>query len=168
MAHKVPDYSAAIAGARSWRVAPTLWARMGGYLWSHAMLNPWPDGEEIAAACDAGHPAPAEECSCGVYAWESAERLLCSPYAPKDHQHIAGVVAGRGKVIRGYSGYWVASAAVVLAFFRDDHPSPVKEVLEGSGVFLPTKDEVAKVYDVPVIEYGDYNDFCDEYGLVRH
>lgn len=165
---RVPDYSAAIAGARSWRMAPTLWAKMGGLLWSHAMLNVWPDCEEIAAECDAGHPAPAEGCSCGVYAWQSAERLLRSPYAPQDHKHIAGVVAGRGRVIRGETGYWVAEGAVVLAFFDDGYPSPVREVLEGSGVYLPTKDEVAEVYGVPVIRYNEFDDFCDDYGLIRH
>ena len=164
----VPDYSAAIAGARAWRIAPTLWARMGGILWSHAMLNPWADGEEIVAVCDAGHPAPAPGCSCGVYAWETVKLLLQGPYAVKDHQHIAGVVAGRGRVIRGHAGYWVAEAAVVLAFFEDGYPVPVKEVLPGSGVYLPTKKDAAEAYGVPVIRYSDFNDFCDEYGLVRH
>ena len=163
----VPDYSQAIAGARSWRMAPTLWARLGGYLWSHAMLNPWPDGEEIVAKCDSGHPAPAPGCSCGVYAWKSAEVLRSTGYAVHNHQHISGVVAGAGRVIRGHSGYWVAERAVVLAFFRDPYPSPVKEVLEDTGVFLPTKKEVAEVYGVPVIGYEEFEDFCDDYDLLR-
>jgi hypothetical protein len=164
---RAPDYIGAIAGARAWRMAPSLWAKMGGLLWSHAMLNVWPDCEEIAAECDAGHPAPAEGCSCGVYAWQSAERLLRSPYAPQDHKHIAGVVAGRGRVIRGETGYWVAERAVVLAFFDDGYPSPVKEVMPDSGVYLPTKEEVAEVYRVPVIKHSDFDDFCDEYELIR-
>jgi hypothetical protein len=165
--YKPPDYMAAIAGARAWRMAPTLWARMGGLLWSHAMLNVWPDREEIVAECDAGHPAPAAGCSCGVYAWKSAEALLGTHYAPRDHKHIAGVVAGRGRVIRGHAGYWVAERATVVAFFDDGHPSPIKEVYPGSGVYLPTKEEVAEAYGVEVINYGDFEDFCDEYELIR-
>src|SRR3954469_21648207 len=119
MSDRPPDYMAAIAGARAWRLAPTLWAQMGGYLWSHAMLNPWPDGEEIVAVCDDGHPAPAKGCSCGVYAWNDPNTMHRRRYAPTDHVHIAGVVAGRGRVIRGQAGYWVAERAVVLAFFDD-------------------------------------------------
>jgi len=132
------------------------------------MLNPWPDGEELVAVCDAGHPAPAPACSCGVYAWESAELLQRGSYAVRDYQHIAGVVAGAGRVIRGYAGYWVAERAVVLAFFEDDYPAPVKEVLSGSGVYLPTKKDAAETSRVPVIRYSEFNGFCDEYGLVRH
>jgi len=79
---RTPDYMAPIAGVRAWRLAPTLWAKMGGILWSHAMLNPWPDGEEIVAVCDAGHPAPG--CSCGVYAWETVKLLLQGQYAVRD------------------------------------------------------------------------------------
>ena len=64
-------------------------------------------------------------------------------------------------------GYWVAERVVVLAFFRDPYPSPAEEVLEGSGVYLPTKEEAARVYDVPIIAYEDFEGFCDEYDLIR-
>src|SRR5215204_2955046 len=130
----IPDYSAAIAGARAWWLAPNLMARMHGYLWSHAMLKAWPIGKEMVAECDSGHPAPAKNCSCGVYAWKSADLLLGSGYVVHDHKHISGVVGGAGRLVRGYSGYWVAERAVILAFFEDGCPSPVKEVLPGSGV----------------------------------
>jgi len=162
---RTPDYSRAIAGARAWRLAPTLWARMGGLLWSHAMLNAWTDREEKVAECDMGHPAPAEGCSCGVYAWQNVDVMRREGYAPKDHQHIAGVVAGRGRVIRGGLGYWVAESAVVLAFFDDGYPSPAPD---DSGVPRPTKAEAVEAYGLPVIRYDDFNDFCDDYGLIRH
>jgi len=163
----VPDYSQAIAGARAWQMAPTLWARTGGILWSMAMLNHWRDGEEIVAKCDAGHPAPAPACSCGIYAWRNVELMFQTGYNPSDHRVISGVVAGAGRVIRGDMGYWVAERVVVLAFFRDPYPSPAEEVLEGSGVYLPTKEEAARVYDVPIIAYEDFEGFCDEYDLIR-
>jgi len=88
-------------------------------------------------------------------------------YNPSDHRVISGVVAGAGRVIRGDMGYWVAERVVVLAFFRDPYPSPAEEVLEGSGVYLPTKEEAARVYDVPIIAYEDFEGFCDEYDLIR-
>ena len=162
-----PDYMAAIAGARAWRLAPNLWAKMGGHLWSKALLHVWSDGEEVVAKCDLGHPAPAKRCMCGVYAWYDVDLMQRNGFAPGDHKTIAGVVAGRGRVIRGHRGYWVAERAVVLAFFDDGHPAPKTEVLEGSGVYLPTKKSAAEAYGVPVIKYEDYEDFCDEYGLIR-
>jgi len=141
---------------------------MAGYLWSKAMLNVWPDGQEKVADCDVGHPAPAKGCSCGVYAWYSPELMHSHGYAPHDHTNIAGVVAGAGRVIRGGAGYWVAEKAVVLAFFDVGYPSPVREAMPGSGVYLPTKAEAVEAYGVPVIRYDEYDDFCDDYGLIRH
>jgi hypothetical protein len=163
-----PDYTSAIAGARAWRLAPNLWAKMGGFLWSKAMLNAWPNGREVLAECDVGHPAPAKGCMCGIWAWNDPETMHHRGYAPKDHSDISGVVVGRGRVIRGEIGYWVAERAVVLAFFDDGYPSPKKEVMPGTGIYLPTKEDAAEAYGVPVIRYSDYDDFCDEYGLVRH
>lgn len=167
MVDRPPDYSAAIAGTRAWRLAPNLWARIGGHLWSHAMINVWPDAQEKVAECDRGYPAPAEGCHCGVYAWCNPELMHKHSYAPTDHKRIAGVVAGAGRVIRGEIGYWVAERAVVLAFFDDGYPSPIKEVLPDSGAYLPTKKDAAEAYSVPVIRYDEYEDFCDDYGLIR-
>lgn len=169
MNDRLPDYAAAIAGARAWRLAPSLWAKMEGLLWSTAMLHAWPDAGEAVARCDMGHPAPAKHCSCGVYAWNDPDTMYDRGYAPKHHTDIAGVVAGAGRVIRGHIGYWVAERAVVLAFFDDGYPSPEPiEILPGSNIYLATKEEAAEVFDVPVIRYEDYDDFCDEYGLIRH
>ena len=162
---KTPDYMAPIAGARAWRLAPSLWARMGGFLWSHAMINVWPDGEVKIAECDVGHPAPAKGCSCGVYAWYRPDIMHKRRYAPTSHEHIAGVVAGRGRVIRGDIGYWVAEEVAVLAFFDDGYPSPVVHVQDG--IYLPTKADAAAAYGVPVIQYSEFEDFCDDYGLIR-
>jgi len=149
-------------------MAPNLWAKMGGFLWSHAMINVWPNAQEKVAECDLGHPAPAKGCMCGVYAWHNPDLMHQRGYGPTDHRHISGVVAGRGRVIRGDMGYWVAERVVVLAFFDDGYPSPVREVMPGSGVYLSTKEEAAEVYGVPIIRYDEYESFCDEFDLVLH
>ena len=163
---RVPDYLAPIAGARAWKLAPSIWARMGGLLWSAAMINVWEDGKPHIAACDMGHPAPSPDCSCGVYAWVNPDAMKKSGYMPRDHEFIAGVVAGRGDYILGIDRpYWVAEEVAVLAFFDDGYPSP-KIQIQGD-VYLPTKEDCAKVYDVPIIKYSDYDDFCEYYGLVR-
>jgi len=163
----VPDYPAAIAGARAWRVAPNLWARQLGLLWSMAMTHPWENAKTIAARCERqDHEAPEENCSCGVYAWYTVDNLIAHGMRPMDHETISGVVAGWGGVIRGYGGYWVAEKVEVMAFFEDGHPSPQKEVLPGTGVYLPTKEECAEVWSVPVIAYSEYEEFCRERNLI--
>ena len=169
MESKAPDYLAPLAGARSWKLPHNLWTMMGGCLWSAAMIHVWPDNEELVAKCDTGHKAPAPNCSCGVYAWFNPEIMQTNGYAPRDHTHISGVVAGRGDFIRGADApYWVAESAMVLAFLDDGYPSPKVETTPGSGVYLPTKTEIAEeVYGVELIKYHEFNDFCDEYGLVR-
>ena len=167
MTGKAPDYNGAIAGARTWRVAPTLWAKMGGILWAKVQTDVWPNSQMKIAECERGHPVPDEHCSCGVYAWCNEKVLHEMLFAPTDHTHISGVIAGAGGVIRGHNGYWVAEKVIVLAFFDDGHPSPKREVMPGSGVYLATKEEAAQVWGVPVIKYEEYEDFCDEYGLWR-
>jgi hypothetical protein len=164
---KVPDYAQAIAGARAWTLAPN-WgaAKLCGHLWSVSMNHFWKDGEEEVAKCDWGHPAPAKSCSCGVYAGYDPAALRRLGYNPRDHRSVSGVVAGARRVFRG-GDYWVAERVVVLALFMDKYPSPIKEVLPGSGIYLPTKLDAATVYNVPLIRFGEYNDFCDEYELIR-
>jgi hypothetical protein len=163
---QVPDYAQAIAGARAWTLAYNLWMKMGGMLWSAAALKRWENGKDQVAECDFRHAAPDPHCSCGIYAAYDPECLKRLGYIPSNHQSIAGVVAGCGTVIRG-GNYWVASRVRVLAFFEDGYPSPEREVMPGTGVYLPTKKEAAGVYNVPVIRYEDYDGFCDDYGLLR-
>lgn len=167
MADRVPDYMGEIAGVRAWRVAPTLWAKMGGLLWAKVQTDVWRDRETKVAQCESSHDVPHEDCSCGCYAWYTVEVMQRKKFIPTNHSTISGVVAGSGGVIRGYAGYFVAEQMTVKAFFDDGHPSPVIEVQAGSGVFLATKEEAAEVWGVPVIQYADYEAFCDELGLWR-
>jgi len=164
---RVPDYLAPIAGARSWRMAPTLLAKMNGILWSATMTHQWKDGEEQVAECSRhSHPAPAKGCTCGIYGWYTPELMHANGYGPTDFQHVSGVVAGAGRVYRGERGYWVAERVRVYAFFDDGFASPMEEVSEGSGVYLPTKEEAARIYDVDIIKYSEYEDFCSDRGLI--
>ena len=155
-------------GARAWKLPPNLWTMQLGPLWSHAMLHCWPkptdNGGEVVARCDTGHPAP--DCSCGVYAWYNPGLMKHRGYAPGDSEHISGVVAGAGRVIRGHGGYWVAERVVVLAFFDDGYPRSPRPVHPRVDIFLPTKEDVAEAYGVPVIRYEEYEEFCSDYGLM--
>jgi hypothetical protein len=97
---EAPDYVGRVAGARNWRVATTLWARMGGLLWAHAILEPWPTGKEYEATCVGvpDHVPPAADCSCGVWAFFNPELLTTSGYGVEDPRHVSGIVGAAGDV----------------------------------------------------------------------
>ncbi len=152
----VPDYTARIAGARSWRVANTLWARMGGLLWADAMLEPWPKGEEHEAACPAVcGDAPGEHCRCGIHGWFDYETMVKTWHPGEGFARVRGVVGARGGVWLHELG-WRAQYATVEAIF-DDVPDDALPIPKG---------EIAEAYGVPVIKPEEYADFCRERGLV--
>jgi hypothetical protein len=120
---RIPDYMGRMAGVRSWKVAPTLWAKMGGWLWSAANLGPWPDGEENVAVCETGHPTPAKGCSCGLYAfYDPASGLPYSTSARTEAGAVSGVIGVAGRIIPGDLAFR-AERAKVLALFDDPHDS---------------------------------------------
>jgi len=125
---------------------------MGGLLWSHAMLMPWPNGKEMVAECDMPHDVPTRGCKCGVWAWLDVETSIKEGYAPVDYHHVSGIVGAAGKVIRCERG-WKAQRAKVLAIFDDEHPTP--------------KEEIAEAFRVPVVSLEEYAGFCATMGLVR-
>jgi hypothetical protein len=151
---RIPDYMGRMAGVRSWKIAPTLWAKMGGYLWSAVNLGPWPDGEENVAVCETGHPTPAKGCSCGLYAFYDTSCGL--PYSlrhtPTDT--ISGVIGVAGRIIPGDLAFR-AERAKVLALLEDDSDTPKEEIAAAHG-------------GIPVIRLEDFADFCDWYGLMRY
>jgi hypothetical protein len=160
---EAPDYIGRIAGARSWRIAPTVWARMGGLLWSHAILDPWPDGEEHEASCHTElghrrpHEVPHEHCTCGILAFYDYETLVRSRFGPEDFRHVNGIVSAHGVTWFHDVGFRAQYARVEAIF--DDGVSDAA---------LPTpRSEIAEVYGVPIIGVADYEDFCDERGLIR-
>jgi hypothetical protein len=149
---RIPDYMGRLAGVRSWKIAPTLWAQMGGWLWSAAMLGPWEDGEETVAVCETGHPTPAKGCSCGLYAfYDTASGMPYSKSAKSEAGAISGVIGATDRIIPGDLAYR-AQRARVLALFEDSHDSPKAEIAEAYG-------------SIPIIRVTDFEDFCDWYGL---
>ncbi len=154
------DYIDRIAGARSWRVANTMWARMGGLLWADAMLEPWPVGEEFRATCTVTgipHEIPGELCSCGVWAWYTPEHLVnhWRGYNSEDCRRVTGIVSGAGVMWLHELG-WRAQQVRVEAIFKDDVPEEL----------LPTtKREISAAYDIPVIVPEEYATFCEKQGL---
>jgi hypothetical protein len=164
-----PDYIQPVAGVRIWRVAPNLWAQLGGLLWAPGIREPWPTGEEFEAACNKNpdHVQPAEGCMCGIYAFYSPNLAIAGDYWPKSwrpnfNRLVAGVVGAAGDVVLHEWG-WRASHATVVAIFGDFggniHGAPDSE--------LPMpRQEIADAYDASVISVSDYKAFCECEGLI--
>lgn len=73
----------------------------------------WTPGHELTAACEDGHDAPEEGCSCGIYAVpdeRAALRYLVGRNDPEDVHRVIGRVALWGWVLEAAAG-WRASHA---------------------------------------------------------
>lgn len=155
------DYINRIAGARSWRVANTMWARMGGLLWADAMLEPWPVGKEYEATCSLSkvpHETPGEHCTCGIWAWYNPMQLISHwhGYNSEDYRHVTGIVSGAGVMWLHELG-WRAERVRVEAILQDDIPEEM----------LPTtKRELSDAYGIPIIALAEYESFCEDRGLI--
>ena len=153
-----PDYIGLVAGVRTWRVANTMWARMGGWLWSWGALACWrpPHIEEWKEAeCTGGHRIPGENCSCGIYAFHTVAAMQ-RELGPRDrgdgYEHVSGVIAARGEIVEHEDGFR-AQYAKVLAIFSDSLDTP--------------KEEIAEEYHCPIIRPDEYDAFCADHGLIR-
>jgi hypothetical protein len=152
-----PDYSGLVAGVRTWRVANTLWARMGGWLWSWSMLDCWRKGEEYKEAeCRHGHRIPGYKCGCGIWAFFDpelmAKELSTSSMQGEPYDYVSGIIGAGGDIVEHELGFR-AQYAKVFGIFSDEWPTP--------------KDEIATMYHCPVIAPDDYDAFCTERGLIR-
>src|SRR5215211_5613535 len=161
MVEKAPDYVGRVAGARTWRVATTLWARMGGLLWAHNILEPWPTAREYEATCvgnvgNPDHVPPVAECSCGIWAFLNPSLLTTSGYGLEDPRHVSGVVSAAGWVEVAEFG-WRAQHASVEAIFAEGSADEMLPV---------TRVEIAEAYGIPIIRRDDYGAFCETRGLI--
>jgi hypothetical protein len=152
-----PDYFDLVAGVRTWRVANTMWARMGGWLWSLAMTDCWRKGEEWKEAeCRYGHRIPGDNCACGIWAffdYETMTKELPSlSHHGEPYEYVCGIIGAGGDIV-GHELGFRAQYAKVLAIFSDEWPTP--------------KGEISKMYHCPVLAPTDYDAFCDEHGLIR-
>src|SRR5215213_4360699 len=154
---EAPDYTARGAGVRIWRVAPNLWAQLGGLLWAPNVKEPWPVGEEYYASCPASpdHAPPEEACACGLYAFYTPPLAEEGGYwpregAPRYNRLVAGVVGVAGDVVLAETGMR-AGRASIEAIFTDGAPD----------VELPIpRPELAAAYGAQVIDSTDYEAFC--------
>lgn len=106
-------------------------------------------GEEI----ETKHSAPAEACTCGIYATVNLNELIRQyrPYA----QRCIAVIAAEGQTIIGDRGMRTAAARIVAYWHRDDDDAAKKafSVCEGAK-FFDDVSEVLAAYNFP--EYGKW------------
>jgi hypothetical protein len=160
---QVPDYIDRVAGVRIWRVAPNLWAQLGGLLWAPSMKEPWPTGEEYVASCshNPDHVPPVEGCMCGIYAFYNpalADKggYWHNPHAALFNRLVSGVVGGAGDVVLHEQGL-LAERVKVEAIFADGAPD--------ADLPIP-RDEIARAYNADLIYAQDYEAYCETRGLI--
>jgi hypothetical protein len=156
-----PDYYGLVAGVRTWRVANTMWAKMGGWLWSLAMLDCWRKGVEWKEAeCPVGHRIPGDACACGIWAFYNPT-LMTRELGPvrggpdEPYEYVTGIIGGGGDVVPHELGFR-AQYAKVLGIFSDKWPTP--------------KEEIAEQHDCPILAPEEYDAFCEQhpqYRLIR-
>jgi hypothetical protein len=161
---EAPDYVNRAAGVRIWRVAPTLWAQLGGLLWAPNVKEPWPPGEEYIATCPGypDHAPPAEGCSCGIYAFYTPDLAANGGYWPPEqrvslhNRIVAGVVGAAGEIVLHESGLLAARVTVEAIFTAGaaDEQLPMPRQV------------IADAYGAAVIDSTDYEAFCAERGLI--
>jgi hypothetical protein len=165
---ELPDYSGRAVGVRTWRLANTTWAKMGGWLWSLAMTDCWRKNVEWKEAeCQLGHRIPDERCMCGIWAFFNVEtmeeefgsRLITAPTtqfatSPRGArcEYITGVIVADGDIVIHDKGFR-AQYAKVAAIFNDPFSTP--------------KQEIAESYGCSVIAPSEYDVFCTAHGLRR-
>jgi hypothetical protein len=161
---KAPDYLQRVAAVRLWRVAPTLWAQLGGLLWSPMMQEPWATGEEYYPKCGAhpDEPPPGENCSCGIYCFYHPETARASvSYWPQDgsplyDRQVVGVLGCAGNLELGDIGMR-AGRATVEAIFTAGAPD--------RDLPIPRAD-IAAGYGADVINVDEFEDFCERRNLI--
>ena len=153
-----------VAGVRTWRLAPTLWAKMGGWLWSLTLSDCWRKGEEYEwkeAQCDFGHTPPGEGCTCGIYTHHGTGELFHPARSPRSAlqavlplEMASGVILADGQIIPGQTGFR-AQYAKVAAIFDPGLPA------------LATPEEIAEHYRCDIITVDEYDAFCIKHDLRR-
>jgi hypothetical protein len=162
------DFSGRAVGVRTWRLANTMWAEMGGWLWSLAMTDCWRKGVDWKEAeCRHGHRIPDEHCGCGIWAFfnvEAMEEEFGSPLvtAPttrvgttprgENFEYVTGIIIADGDIVIHDKGFR-AQYAKVVGIFEDGLPTPKREITE--------------MYRCPPVLPSDYDLFCVTHGLRR-
>ena len=160
---QAPDYINRVAGVRIWRVAPNLWAQLGGLLWAPGMKEPWASGEEYHASCP-GHPdhvPPDPGCCCGIYAFYNAALAKEGGYWPGigggPYNRVAAGVVGAAGDVELHDHGMKAERATVEAIFTDGVPDEELPI---------PRQEIASAYGAEVVDSADFEEFCDARALV--
>jgi hypothetical protein len=117
-----------IRALRTFRVGP------GGHLYSLFSDVPWRDGENTAdcrfrtADAPPRHPAPDPECSCGFYAYGSADAAHEYPHA----RHVLASVACWGRVIAGTRGLRAERCRIEALWFSESVPADLVELVRAA------------------------------------
>jgi hypothetical protein len=151
-----------VAGVRTWRLAPTLWAQLGGWCWSMTLSDCWRKGAEFEwkeAQCDFGHTAPGSGCTCGIYAFHEPSQLLVKPgrqalATMQPLETVSGVIICDGEILPGALGFR-AQYAKIAAIFDPEVPA------------IATPEQVAENYRCDIITLDEYDAFCIKHDLRR-
>jgi hypothetical protein len=141
---RVPDVAGPILGWRVWRVSE----QASGDIRLRSVLYDeiWEPRRELVAACEHGHTAPDDGCSCGIHAARdpaTVGRYLVGRNDPSDVHRVIGQVALWGWVCEGDAG-WRASRA---------YPARIRVPTRRPDGTNPTIDEIAvelAAYGVPL------------------
>ena len=97
------------------------------------------------------HEAPAEECACGIYAWNSLDSRF-------EDAHF-GVYLGWGRIYHG-RGYWRAQYVKPLAIGKLGRP----ERFDPGGRRARWIEGIAERYDLPVLQGEDVDRYATMFG----
>ena len=163
---RVPDAFAPVVGFRRFAIP---WPPVGKY---NDLLvqrgHRWtPDGPTVAecrrpGAAPPSHAAPAQECSCGLYAWlEIREALGYHDITSLMGWALASVI-GWGRVLFD-EDFWRAEKALVVALADpyDTHADKPGIVRERTGKWV---ERVANTYGVPVLPSDELHEHSLSYG----
>jgi hypothetical protein len=106
-----PDLVTAVIGFRQWRLC-------ADELWSLRALEPWQRGVQTAHCTAHAHQAPANGCTCGIYAWYSPVPRGASALTP---DLVGGAVALWGQIelhAHGMRAQHAMVVALALPFSR--------------------------------------------------
>ncbi len=121
MADAAPDLITAVIGFRQWRLR-------GTELWSFRGTDRWTPGLQTATCNDPRHstPAPANGCTCGIYAWYEPPPRGASAWTS---DLIAGAVAVWGQVELHAHGLRAQYATVVALELPFSHGAKRQRLL---------------------------------------
>jgi hypothetical protein len=159
---RVPDAFTPVVGFRRFSVP---WLHFEPYHYLVQRGHRWTPKAPTVAQCIrlggtvCGHPVPAQECGCGLYAWLDVGGALSYDEMGTPNRWVLASVIGWGRVLFD-KDFWRAEMAQVVALAdpRDVQP---KILQKGTGAWL---ERVAANYEVPILPLGELREHALMYG----